>query len=123
MSGVVNPWYQAEKQVVGGEHDQASESGLQRFLRERKFSQVQDGDQPTGQSKDRSRCSRSGSLRVPPQTGQAAGDPAGGVNQQITPAIKDPLGQQAQVPQTPHVEKNVDDPDVNIVRRKHPPGL
>ena len=97
--------------------------GFSAVLGDGKFSQVEHGDQPAGKTEYGSGGPRSNTPRMPPQAGQAAGDPAGGVNQQVTPAIKDPLRQQAQVPQTPHVEKDVDDPDVNIIRGQHPPGL
>src|ERR1700693_3595684 len=106
-SGVVDARHQTKKQVVCGEADQTLEGWLQSFLRNRKFSQIQYRDESASEPKDCPRGSRPNALGMPPQAGQAAADPAGGVNHHVGPAIEYPLRQPAQVPQAPHVEEDM----------------
>jgi hypothetical protein len=123
MSGVVDPRHKPEKQVIAAETDQAFQRWFDRVFGNRKITEIKNCDHQPGQSKDRSRSARSHHHRVPPQAGEASPDAACGISQDIRPGIQDPLHQQAQVPQTPHVEKDVDDADVHIIRSQHAPGL
>src|SRR6185312_8756322 len=58
-----------------------------------------------------------------PQAGKAACNSAKRVGHKISPAVKDALRQNAEAPQAPHIERNVNDPDVDIIRSPHSPGL
>ena len=60
---------------------------------------------------------------MPPKTGNASGDTRRRVDEKISPPVKNTLCQCAQIEQAPHVEADVDDSDVHVVRSQYPPGL
>ena len=113
----------SKKKIVPGKNQEASEAVPHRGCGDRKPAQVERRDQSAGQAKYRSRSAGAHDQRMPPQACQAAGNPAGGVGEQVGPTVKNPLRQAPQVPQAPHVEKNVQNTDMQVIRAQDPPRL
>jgi len=87
------------------------------------MAQIERRYQCSGQTKNRPRRTCAKPVRMQSQAGKTPANPAKRIRQKIGPAVEHSLRQRSQVPQAPHVECDMNDPDVNVVRSPHAPGL
>jgi len=123
VSGVVDARRQPEEQVVADEGQQTSHGSGDGFLGDRQVAQIEHGDGCARESEDCAGRSRTHAQGMPPKARQASRQPAERVEDNIVQAAQYALSQLPQVPQTPHVEQDVNQPDVHVVGSQHPPRL
>src|SRR5215467_369287 len=114
MGGVINNRNETQHQGEGSELDEAPLDCLQRFLRKWKFYQVNDRDQYSGQAEDSSRGAYAETRRMPHQAGNASCDAAGRIDREEPPSTEDAFRKSAEIPQAPHVARNVPDETVDV---------
>ena len=113
----------AKEQIVAREYEQASQRALNRLLGNRQMAKIKSCDQSSSQSENCSRSAHADRHRMPPQAGQTARESAEGVSQNIGPGIENSLRQKTQIPQAPHIKRNVNDSSMNISGSQYAPRL
>ena len=103
----------AEGQVVKDKSPKTAENVFVELEMSGSFFQVDKRNENAGQSEDGARCAGSGGLGMPVNASNAAEDAAGEVGEEVAEAAEKALGRAAKIPQAPHVEAEVNEPEVD----------
>src|SRR5215475_6212541 len=113
----------ANNDVVTDEENNATQLHLDHRTRQRKLSKVQPCDQCPGESEDSSGGPHAHPLWMQSCTCKSSGYSAGEVDRAERPSAIKGLAQRAEIPQAPHVERDMQKPAMQEAVTEQPPPL